>query len=359
MIGGKAVGADMQTLPLISVVIPCRNERQYISQCLDSILASDYPANKLEVLVIDGMSDDGTREVLDDYNRRFPCIHRLDNPKGITPVAFNLGVKASHGSPILIMSAHAMYAPDAMRKLVTYAVQYGAANVGGIWKIIPREEGRFAKAIAAALSHPFGVGGARYRTVSKDAAPMWVDTAAYGCYRREVFDDIGLFNENLVHSQDIELNLRLKAAGGRTLLVPEVVIYYFARTGFTTLIRHNYRNGQWAILPFAYANNVPVSPRHLVPCCFVALLILSAMLSFIWQPFVMVLTAILLCYMLSNICASIHIAVREHDPVFLFMIPVVFATVHLTYGWGSVWGLCRLARMPHFWKRVIRVATEP
>ena len=99
--------------------------------------------------------------------------------------------------------------------------------------------------------------------------PKWVDTVFGGCYRREVFDRVGLFNENLVRGQDMEFNLRLKKAGGKTLLVPDIVSYYYARSDIKSFWKHNFTNGVWAILPFLYSPIMPVSWRHLVPLIFV------------------------------------------------------------------------------------------
>lgn len=345
-------------LPLVSIIIPCRNERQFIGRCLDSIIESDYSADKLDVVVVDGMSEDGTRDVLRDYNRRFSWIRFLDNERRITPVAFNIGIHASHGDPILIMSSHAAYAPDAIRKLVTYAAQYNASNVGGIWKIVPRDSGPVAKAIAAALSHRFGVGNATYRTSQESSEPRWVDTAAYGCYRREVFSQIGTFNEELVCTQDMDLNRRLMSAGGKTLLAPDVVIYYFARTRFRNLSQHNFRNGLWVILPFAYTKGVPVAPRHLVPCIFVASLLLTLSLVPLAGVFGRLFLTIVAAYALAGTCATIQVSVRERDPRFLVLLPIIFAVLHLSYGWGSICGLWRLLWLPRFWRKCWGSCTE-
>lgn len=341
----------MSELPLISIVIPCRNERQFISKCLDSILGSDYPQDRLEVLVVDGMSDDGTGDVLDEYAREYRHIRVLSNPRRITPVAFNIGIQHARGELIMIMSAHATYDPEAIRKCADYSRRYDADNVGGIWKTQPRGNTLAAKAIVAALSTRFGVGGAIYRT-TKESQLRWVDTAAYGCYRREVFDRIGLYNEQLIHSQDIELNLRLKHAGGKTLLAPDVVINYSARSDIRSFCKHNFRNGLWAVLPFAYSTVMPVRWRHLVPLAFVASLIFSAAMALVAKPFLWLLLGIVAAYAVANVVATMHVAREQRNPRLLLILPTIFAMLHIAYGLGSLWACVRLTAMQR-WKKLI------
>lgn len=330
--------------PLISVVIPCRNERQFIAKCLDSILASNYPQDRLEVLVVDGMSDDGTSVALSEYAAKYDFIRVLANPRRITPVAFNIGIEHARGDLVMIMSAHATYDREAIRKCVEYSRRYGAENVGGIWNIESRENTIVGRAIVAVLSHRFGVGGALYRT-TRDSTPRWVDTAAYGCYRREVFQKIGNYNEQLVHSQDIELNLRLKNAGGRTLLAPDVVINYSARSDVRSFCKHNFRNGAWAILPFAYSTVMPVRWRHLVPLAFLTSLILSATLGTFSKMFFGMFLAIAFAYAFANLAASVHIAYQRRDARLLIVLPVIFSMLHFAYGLGSLWACAKLTSM--------------
>lgn len=329
-------------LPLVTVVVPCRNERDYIAGCLDSIIASDYRQERLEVLVVDALSDDGTRSLVEGYTRRHPFVRMLDNPERVTPVAFNLGVQHARGALIMIMSAHASIAPDAIRKCVEYSAAYGADNVGGMWRIEPRGGGLWDRAVAQALSHPFGVGGGRYRT-RRPAKPVWVDTAAYGCYRREVFQKIGLFNPKLTRGQDMEFNMRLRAAGGRTLLAPDVEITYYARSSLITFLRHNFRNGAWAILPFRYSAVRPVALRHLVPLMFVLALLASVTLAALRSSTWWILAGIAGAYLGVSLATAAQIAVRQRQSGFLVLMPVAFTALHLAYGLGSLWGVVRVA----------------
>ena len=332
----------MSDVALISIIVPCRNEEKYIGQCLDSVIANDYPKNRLEVLVMDGMSEDGTRGMVERYAQRYPFIRLLDNHKKITPVAFNIGIQCAQGEIIMIMSAHAVYERNYISKCIQYMRAYNADNVGGIMITAPRENTPIGKSIVMALSHSFGVGNSVFRTGSKE--PSWVDTVLGGCYKKEVFEKIGFFNEELVYSQDMEFNLRLKRAGGKILFVPDIVSYYYARSDFESFVSHNFRNGVWAILPFKFAKRMPVSWRHLVPFAFVASLIGSAVLSVFSLIFLWLLLSILGLYLLANIYFSVKIVIREKNYRYLFIMPMIFASLHIGYGLGSMWGAIKLLR---------------
>jgi glycosyltransferase involved in cell wall biosynthesis len=327
-------------LHFISIIIPCRNEEKFIGDCLNSIIANDYPKENLEVLVIDGMSEDGTRAVIESYARQYPWIRLIENPRKITPVALNIGIKNAKGNVIFWMSAHNQYERNYISRSVESLNKFGADNVGGIMKTLPREDNFMGWAIVASLSHRFGVGNSYFRVMPKE--PKWVDTVFGGCYRREVFDRVGLFNENLVRGQDMEFNLRLKKAGGKTLLVPDIVSYYYARSDIKSFLEHNWNNGKWAILPFLYSAIVPVSWRHLVPLAFVASLLVTAALGLLWAPFFWLFLTILGSYVLVSLAASFQIAWREHDPRYLILMPFVFGMLHFGYGLGSLWGVFKV-----------------
>ena len=177
--------------PLVSVVIPCRNESRFIGPCLDSILSGDFPHGQLEIIVVDGESTDDTRAVIEDYVRRFPFIHLLSNPERVTPYAMNIGIRYSQGEFIARMDAHSDIAPDYLIRCLEASRETGADNVGGVWRILPRDDTPVGHSIAIALSHPFGTGNAHYKIGV--AERRWVDTVPFGFYRRAVFDRIGLF----------------------------------------------------------------------------------------------------------------------------------------------------------------------
>jgi len=339
----------MGELPFTSIIIPCRNEERFIGNCLDSIIANDYPKERLEVLAIDGMSEEGTQGVIENYSKKYPWIKLLKNPKRITPVALNMGIMNSKGEIIIWMSAHNRYEKDYISRSVESLEKYGADNVGGIMRTLPREDTFTGQAIVASLSHRFGVGNSYFRVHSDE--PKWVDTVFGGCYRREVFERIGLFNENLVRGQDMEFNLRLKKVGGKTLLVPDIVSYYYARSDIKSFWKHNFTNGVWAILPFLHSPIMPVSSRHLAPLIFVTGLLGSAVLGFVWTPFFYLFLIILGSYGLANLGASLQIALEKRNIRYFIIMPFVFGALHFAYGLGSLWGVIKLLGTSQFWEK--------
>lgn len=318
-------------LSFVSVIIPCRNEEKYIERCLDSVIKQDYPKEKMEVLVIDGRSEDRTRKIIDKFKIQNSLgrsgdaefkIKTLDNPQKFTPFGLNIGIKNAQGEIIVRMDAHADYEKDYISKCVKYLKKYNADNVGGIMVTLPRGNTFVAKAIALALSHPFGVGGSVFRKGSKEI--KWVDTVFGGCYKKEVFDKIGLFNEKLIRSQDMEFNLRLKKAGGRILLVPEIISYYYPKSNLRDFFIHNIKDGIWAILPLKFVKT-PFKIRHYLPLFFILTLPLN-----IWL------------YIPASLYFSIKISIKEKNPKLFFLMPVVFAVRHFGYGFGSVLGALKL-----------------
>jgi len=328
--------------PLVSVIIPCRNEEKFISKCLDSIINNDYPKEKMEVLVVDGMSEDRTREIIEKFKAKNEKlkIKVLDNPKKFTPFALNIGIKETKGDIIMRMDAHATYDNKYISKGVKYLNEYDADNVGGVCKIMPRETTLINKSICLASSSVFGAGNAYYR-MGYSKGLKWVDTVFGGCYRKEVFDKIGLFNENLVRSQDMEFNIRLRKAGGKILLVPDIVSYYYPKPNLKDFFLHNFEDGIWAIYPLKFAK-VPLKLRHYVPLIFVSGLLGTGLLGIFFPIFFWLFLFIIGVYFLVSIYSSFKIMIGEKDFRYFFSMPIAFACRHFGYGLGSIWGLIKL-----------------
>ncbi len=320
--------------PLVSVIVPCRNEALHIERCLRSILASDY--HPFEIIVADGLSADGTRDILDTFATSDPRLRVIDNPERITPVALNRAIAAAHGEIVIRFDAHAVMPPDYLSRSVDLLLSTNADNAGGIIRTLPQSHGPFAEPIALVLASRFGVGNSAFRTASLDPGPRPADTVFGGCWRKTLFDRIGGFNEKLTRSQDIEFNLRIARAGGTIVLDPSIRSDYFARSTLASFWTHNFSNGVWAVLPFALSDIVPVRWRHLIPLAFVVSLALSASLPFPWS------IAIASAYLLSNFAASVQIALSKRRLRYLALLPVAFASLHLAYGLGSAWGAVRL-----------------
>jgi glycosyltransferase involved in cell wall biosynthesis len=327
-------------LPFVSVIIPCRNEKLFISECLRSVAAQDYPQNNIEVLVVDGMSDDGTREIIENYVEKDMRLIMLNNPGRIVPMALNIGLKKARGDIIIRMDAHNMYEKDYISNCIKYLYEYKADNVGGIWITLPGTGTLIARSIALSLSHPFGVGNAYFRIGL--LAPRETDTVPFGCYRKEVFEKIGNFNESLVRNQDIEFNLRLKKSGGKVLLVPDIISYYHARSTLKSLFRQNFLNGLWVLYSLRFAK-LPFSLRHLIPLFFVMSLIGSLLLSLFPGSFLYLFAFISCLYLSVNSFFSFQLSLR-HGLKYFHALVASFAVLHISYGLGSLWGIVRLIK---------------
>ena len=293
--------------PLVTIIVPCRNEEDWIGPCLDSIIQNDYPKDRLEVLVVDGMSNDDTRSALQPFLEQHSFIQLIDNPRKTTPAAMNVGIAAAKGDLIMRMDAHYEYPTNYISRLVQWLQESAADNVGGLLRVEPATESALAQAIAAAVTHPFGIGNAYYRLgVSK---PRSVDTVPFGCYRRDVFDRVGKFDEDLLRNQDLEFNLRLRKRGGRILLVPDVVIRGRARDSLRQLTRLYYQYGYFNPLVM-WKLQGSANVRQIVSPAFVLSLLVTGILA-PWFPWLAMLFAVIFgSYMTMMIVSSVA-GVRE------------------------------------------------
>jgi glycosyltransferase involved in cell wall biosynthesis len=325
--------------PFVSIVIPCRDEKRLIRSSLESIIANDYPKERLEVLVVDGMSTDGTRAILRTYEERYPFVRILDNPKKIIPAAMNIGIRNARGEVILKVDAHSVYANDYVSKCVEYQYEYDADNVGGVLVTRPREDTAVARAIALVLAHPFGSGNSHFRLGSRE--PRWVDTAAFGCYRRDVFSRIGTYNESVVRSSDMDLNARLRRAGGRVLLVPAIVADYYPSSRLRDFFVRNVVDGFWALYPLRFGSR-GVRVRHVVPLACL-LLGLGLSIAAVFEPLARYLLLVVLGgYSALAVGVAVQAVVRERRSSFIVLLPIVFAVRHVAYAVGSLWGAVRV-----------------
>lgn len=327
-----------QSSPSISVIVPCRNEARFISACLDSILANDYPRDRLEILVVDGGSRDGTRQIVERYSGEHPNVRLVDNPRHTAPAAMNIGVHNSTGEFIARFDAHSTCDPRYLAKCVAAVLETGADNVGGGWTIRPQHDTQMGHAISYVLSHWFGAGNAHYKIGTPGR--RWVDTVPFGFYRRRVLVDLGLFNESLVRNQDLELNLRLIRAGGRILLDPDISVVYYARSSLMIFWKHNFIDAFWVFYGLSFAP-MPMSWRHVVPLAFVTSVPALAALSIVSGPFGAVLGAVTVLY--AGLCLAFAgaAALRWRRLDYLLAVPAAFAVRHVAYGLGSAWGLVR------------------
>lgn len=320
---------------MVSVIIPCRNEEKYIAKCLDSIINNNYAQTALEVLVVDGMSDDSTREIVRKYADNYAWIKLLDNPKKIVPTAMNIGIKNAKGDIIIRMDAHNRYSKDYISKCVEYLQKYNVDNVGGVWVTLPGGNTLTAHSIALGLSSPFGIGNAYFRLGLRE--PKYVDTVPFGCYKKEVFDRIGLFDEDLIRNQDDEFNLRLIKNGDKILLVPDIVSYYYARDSLAKLWKMYFQYGYFKPL-VAYKIRTILTWRQLVPPVFISSLIFLGVFSFFFKFSSLIFLFVILGYLLINMGFSSLISAKE-GVKYIFVLPITFAVLHFSYGFGYLKGI--------------------
>lgn len=323
--------------PSVSIIIPCRNERGFIEACVESIAANGFPNGDLEVLVIDAMSTDGTRQLLSELSVRYPFMRVVDNPSGLTPTGLNLGIRTARGEVIVRIDGHSTIQPGYLSKCVTALREGKADNVGGAMLTVPQNPSWIGRTVVACLGHSFGVGDSHFRTGT--SAPVLVDTVFGGCFQRSLFEQMGYFNEKLPRGQDMEFNRRLKMRGGRILLLPDAVSIYHARSTLGAFLRHNWTNGVWAILPFLYSDVTPVSIRHLVPLMFALSLIVALGL---WAAVpaigIWAVAAVGIPYAAAALLSSVDIGRTQRKPTIALLAPLVFLSLHLGYGFGSCWG---------------------
>lgn len=325
---------ESDTQPFVSVVLPARNEERFIECCLQSLLSSDYPAERMEVIVVDGVSEDRTAQIVSRLASEDARIRLLENPDRTVPYAMNMGIQAARGKIIVRVDAHATYPADYIPRSVRSLLETGAWNVGGVWVTKPGGRGVWARAISLALTHPFGVGGSAYRTGAKSG---WVDTVPFGAFRREAFECAGLYRECLTRHQDYELNARIRSAGGRVYLDPDIRCEYYARPSLSALARQKYADGKWCVYswlvcPEAYAF------RHAAPGIMVAVVALLAAGSTLSPVPLGALGVLGVLYFLgcANAAGEMLATSRRWEAL---LTPAVFPILHFGHGVGVVAGL--------------------
>jgi glycosyltransferase involved in cell wall biosynthesis len=326
---------SLGNLPFVTVIIPTRNEVKHVAECLTSIVDGTYPHPSMEILVVDGESDDGTPEIIQSFAERHAFVRLLRNPARTVPYAMNIGIREARGELIVRMDAHAHYGPDYLKQLVTWMQRLAADNVGGVSTTRPASAAPQARAVAIILSHPLGVGPSLFRVGA--TAPIEVDTVPFGCYRREIFARIGTYDERFVRNQDDELNARLKSAGGRIFLVPEIRIEYVARESLRKMARMLYQYGYFKPL-IAIKLGRPATVRQLAPPVFTAA-VLGLPLLF-WQlPWTLYVWGIAVgAHGTINLVVSASLARANSWRLFPYLI-CGFLLGHLAYGTGYLRGL--------------------
>ncbi len=331
----------------LTIVIPCYNERDYIANCLESLLRNAIDRRAWEILVVDGMSNDGTRLIVEEFADRHPFVRLIDNPARIKPAALNLGIAHSRGEYLMRIDAHSVYEPGYVDTLLAEIRKGEVQNVGGVQVPEIESRGFWGTAIAIAVSHPLAMGNAVHR-LELVTEPRLVDTVFCGCYPRSVFDNIGTFNEHLIRTQDREFNERLLNSGGKILLLPHVKARYKPRTELRPYLRWTYQGAFWLFKARHYTSVSMIRARNLVPLLFVAYLVgVVAIASGLpTLPAGLRFAAFLPALLYLGILASegIRLAVSKNRPTLAFSFPLIVSMTHVSYGLGSLAGILTIAK---------------
>ncbi|HEC66941.1 MAG TPA: glycosyltransferase family 2 protein [bacterium] len=320
---------------LVSIIISCRNEEKYIAKCLDSIIAQDYPKNKLEILVVDGRSTDETREIVKKYTEKHSFIKLLDNPRRVTPFAMNKGIKKANGDVIILVNAHSVLDENFLKYNIEYLKKTRADAVGGRLNTINDDSSIIAQAIPLAADSLLGAGGKRYRSRIEEG---WVkDTLPYCTYPRKTFDKVGLIDEELIRDQDEEFNYRLLRSGGKIFYAPKIKSYLHVRPSLKKLWRQYFQYGYFKVRVARKIGAILIW-RQLIPAIFVGSLIFTGVISFLSKFFLWLFLLIAGPYLFVNFGFSLSIAIKK-GLRFFPVLPVVFVTLHFSYGLGFLKGI--------------------
>ncbi len=323
-------GDGPSSIPMVSVVLPIRNEAAHIGPCLEAVLAQDYPRERLEVLVADGLSEDSTRRVVSDLAARDGRIRIVDNPGRIVPTGLNAAIRACAGEVIVRIDGHTIVEPDYVREAVNALARTGADVVGG--NMTARGRGSVGRAVAMATSNPMGVGGSRFHYAASEEE---AESAYMGTFRRDVFDRFGWFDEGLVRNQDDEFNYRVRASGGRVYLVPSMRSSYCPRESIRALFRQYFQYGYYKIRVAALHPGM-VRPRHLIPSGFAVALLALVMAALVSPRAAGLLVLLLLVHAGLSLALSLPGGLK--DPGAWLLVPVATLALHLAYGFGFLAG---------------------
>jgi glycosyltransferase involved in cell wall biosynthesis len=325
----------MQSNPItVSIVIPMRNEEKRIAGCLNSILANTFPKEEMEIIVADGRSLDRSHEIVEKLAARHPQIRLIDNPKRIVPAGLNAAISLSRGRYIIRMDAHSEYPSDYVSACVRELESGVADVVGGRLITRPGSDTAVARAIALVSQHPFGVGNSGFRLGWQG---RFVDTVPFGAFRHEVFERVGLFRESLVRHQDFEMNARIREAGGRIFLSPNVSLTYYNLPTLSKWLQRTFRDPLWVGRAWMRYPRT-FCWRHGAPLALLLTIVLPLLLKPVSSIMPALSVATLSLYIFGALGSSLQIALR-HGTKLLPILAFLFVSLHLLYGIGLLSGI--------------------
>lgn len=323
--------------PTVSIIIPCYNEQATIGALLAAIQGQSYPADKLEIVIADGFSEDGTRAEVARFQRDHPSVRAklVDNHKRTIPSGLNQAIRESSGQILVRLDAHSIPIPEYVERCVQALETGRGANVGGVWQIVPGGKGALAAAIAAAAAHPLGAGDALYRLGGQARA---VDTVPFGAFRRDLVESVGPFDEDLLTNEDYEFNYRLRRRGNVVWMDPEIRSTYVSRSTLQELARQYWRYGFWKYrMLLRYPESIRW--RQALPPLFILVLLGTAVAAAVWPQAVIGFALAVLVYLSALLLAGVDLARRHRNAMIAPLAVPVLATMHFSWGLGFLWSV--------------------
>ncbi len=321
--------------PFVTIILPVKNERQYISSALNSILNQNYPENKIELLIADGCSTDGTAEIIKLFQKNHLNIQLIENFGEIVSEGFNLALSQSIGEYILRIDGHSEIPPNYLKNCIELMIMEKADIVGGCIETL--SSGVVGNAISVAQTSLFGVGGVKFRN-SQQSKAGFVDTLAFGVHKRELFAELGGYDEEMIFNQDDEFNFRATQTGKKIWMDPSLNTKYFARSSYKKLFKQYFNYGLYKVRGFQKRGRI-FSIRHLIPSLFLSSLISSYLIGYLYDQF-LPFKILLNLYIIINIINSI---VKSTSFLIIPFTFISFCVLHISYGTGLIWGLLKFS----------------
>jgi glycosyltransferase involved in cell wall biosynthesis len=329
----------------VSVIIPCRNEAEFIEELLDAVAAQDTPVS--EVVVVDNGSTDGSAAVVEAYAARHPSmpLAALRCARPGAAAAMNTGIRAASGDIIVRLDGHSKPKPDYIRRATAHLQDPRAGVIGGVWEIVPGADTLRARAIALAVRSRLGSGGAAYRHSDARRTSADVDTVPFGCYSRALWKELNGYDDDLQVVEDGDFNYRVRHAGYRVILDPDIRCTYYPRRRFRTLGRQYLRYGWWKI-PMLMRHPGAIRVRQMIPLGFVTIVVVLA-LAAAWLPVArVVLLTLLAVYGLAVLGSAFYVARRASDLRLWLPVAAAFTIIHFAWGLGGLTHLLSFGRWP-------------
>ncbi len=324
----------------VSVIIPAKNEERFIEKCLSSLIEGTSPEFKMEIVVVDAMSTDATRTIVEKISQKHPFVKCIDNPDIETQKGLNKGIKQAAYPWVMIAGAHAAYPKGYIENVYKKIVALSADGAGGMLHTDVLNKNKRSLSICQVLSHPVGVGNSMFRIGAKK--PVKVDTVPFGIYKKSLFDEVGYYDERLKRNQDIEWSRRLKADKKNIYLIPDMACTYYARENFKSLAVNNFNNGLWNLMTVFLTRNLKsLSIRHFMPFAFLSFLVLTALAGLFYTSLWFLGLFVVALYLVVIAIAALSIKTKSKGTSFLYLC-YAFMVLHFSYAVGSFIGLLKI-----------------